>query len=88
MILGAHFDTHPFATGATDNATGSTAMMEAIRVIKSLGLRPRRTIRVALWDAEEHGLLGSRAYVAQHFGAVDETTKPAHAKVAGVLQPG
>jgi carboxypeptidase Q len=84
VILGAHYDTHPFATGATDNATGSTAMMEAIRVIKSLGLRPRRTIRVALWDAEEHGLLGSRAYVAQHFGSpVDGTTKPEHGKFAG-----
>lgn len=83
VILGAHFDTHAFATGATDNATGSTAMIEAVRVIKSLGLRPRRTIRVALWDAEEHGLLGSRAYVAQHFGSpVDGTTKPGHAKFA------
>lgn len=84
VILGAHYDSHAYSTGATDNATGSSAMMEAVRVIRSLGLRPRRTIRVALWDAEEHGLLGSRAYVAQHYGSpANGTTKPAHAKVAG-----
>jgi carboxypeptidase Q len=83
VILGAHFDSHPYATGATDNATGSSAMMEAARVIKRLGLRPRRTIRVALWGGEEQGLLGSRAYVAQHFGsAADGTVKPAHSKLA------
>jgi hypothetical protein len=83
VILGAHFDSHPYATGATDNATGSSAMMEAVRIIRSLGLRPRRTIRVALWGAEEQGLLGSRAYVAQHYGnASDGTAKPDHAKVA------
>jgi carboxypeptidase Q len=82
VILGAHLDAHPYATGATDNATGVTAMMEAARVIKSLGLRPRRTIRVALWGAEEQGLLGSRAYVVEHFGsAADGTVKPAHAKL-------
>jgi carboxypeptidase Q len=83
VILGAHFDSHPYSTGATDNATGSSAMMEAVRVIKSLGLKPRRTIRVALWSAEEQGLLGSRAYVAAHFGGTGETpVKPEHAKVA------
>jgi hypothetical protein len=83
VILGAHFDTTPGATGATDNATGSAAMMEAARVIKSLGLRPRRTIRVALWGGEEQGLLGSRAYVAQHYGsAADGSARPAHATVA------
>ena len=81
VILGAHFDTTTAATGATDNATGSAAMMEAVRIIKSLGLRPRRTIRVALWGGEEQGLLGSRAYVAEHYG--NETNpKPAHSKVA------
>jgi carboxypeptidase Q len=83
VILGAHLDTTPGATGATDNATGVSAMMEAARVIKSLGLRPRRTIRVALWGAEEQGLLGSAAYVRQHYGSpADGTTKPDHAKVA------
>jgi hypothetical protein len=81
VIMGAHFDTHAFATGATDNATGSAAMMEAARVIKSLGLKPRRTIRVALWGGEEQGLMGSRAYVAEHYGS-ESSPKPAHAKVA------
>ena len=83
VMLGAHFDSHPFATGATDNATGSTAMLEALRIIKTLGLKPRRTIRVGLWCGEEQGLLGSRAYVAAHFG--DPQTmqlKPEHAKLA------
>jgi hypothetical protein len=82
VIMGAHLDTTTAATGATDNATGSAAMMEAVRIIKTLGLRPRRTIRVALWGGEEQGLLGSRAYVAEHFGT-DASPKPAHAKVAG-----
>ncbi len=83
VILGAHFDSHAFATGATDNATGASAMMEAARVIKRLGLRPRRTIRVALWAGEEQGILGSRAYVAHHFGnALDGPVKPEHAKLA------
>jgi hypothetical protein len=83
VLLGAHFDSHSFATGATDNATGSTAMLEAARIIKTLGLKPRRAIRVALWGGEEQGLLGSRAYVAAHFG--DPRTmqlKPEHAKLA------
>jgi carboxypeptidase Q len=82
VILGAHLDSHAYSTGATDNATGVAAMMEAVRVIKSLGLKPRRTIRVALWGGEEQGLLGSRAYVAQHYGSVAAgTAKPDHAKL-------
>jgi hypothetical protein len=80
VIMGAHLDTTAGGTGATDNATGSAAMMEALRVIKTLGLRPRRTIRVALWGGEEQGLLGSRAYVAEHFGT-KAAPKPAHANV-------
>jgi Zn-dependent M28 family amino/carboxypeptidase len=83
VLLGAHFDSHSFATGATDNATGSTAMLEAARIIKTLGLKPRRTIRVALWGGDEQGLLGSRAYALAHFG--DPQTmqlKPEHAKLA------
>ena len=82
VIMGAHFDTTPGATGATDNATGAAAMMEAVRIIKSLGLKPRRTIRVALWGGEEQGLLGSRAYVAEHYGT-ESSPKPGHAKLAG-----
>jgi Zn-dependent M28 family amino/carboxypeptidase len=83
VILGAHFDSVNAATGATDNAAGSAAMMEALRIIKALGLTPRRTIRVALWGGEEEGLLGSRAYVAAHFG--DPRTmqlKAEHGKLA------
>jgi len=83
VLLGAHFDSVAAATGATDNATGSAAMMEAMRILKAVGARPRRTIRVALWGGEEEGLLGSRAYVRDHFG--DPATmvlKPEHAKLA------
>jgi hypothetical protein len=67
VMLGAHFDSHHGATGATDNATGSVAMIEAMRILKAAGVKPRRTIRVALWGGEEQGLMGSRAYVKQHF---------------------
>ncbi len=82
VIMGAHFDTYPYATGATDNTTGSAAMIEALRVIQKLGLKPRRTIRLALWAAEEQGLLGSRAYVARHFfDAKMKTPKPGHEQV-------
>src|SRR3954469_4974373 len=83
VLLGAHFDSHSFATGATDNATGSTAMLEALRIIKAAGLKPRRTIRVALWGGEEEGLLGSRAYVTAHFGNPQTMElKPEHANLA------
>ena len=82
VIMGAHIDSYPYAGGATDNATGSAAMMEAVRVIQTLGLRPRRTIRVALWAAEEQGLLGSRAYVQRHYlDPAPQAPTPAHAKV-------
>ena len=83
VILGAHFDSHPYATGATDNATGSGAMMEAMRILKAVGAKPRRTVRIALWGGEEQGLLGSRAYVREHIADVDTMTlKPEHAKVS------
>jgi hypothetical protein len=83
VMMGAHFDSYPYAGGATDNGTGSAAMMEAVRVIQALGLKPRRTIRVALWAAEEQGLLGSRAYVQQHFyDYATGTVKPEHAQLA------
>ena len=68
VMLGAHFDSWHAGTGATDNAAGSAVCMEAVRILKSLGLKPRRTIRIALWSGEEQGLLGSRAYVGEHFG--------------------
>jgi carboxypeptidase Q len=83
VILGAHFDSLAASTGATDNATGSAAMMEAMRILTTLGIKPRRTIRIALWGGEEEGLLGSRAYVNEHYADVTTMAlKPAHAKVA------
>lgn len=83
VLLGAHFDAVAAATGATDNATGSAAMMEAMRILRAIGAKPRRTIRIALWGGEEQGLLGSRAYAREHFG--DPATmqlKPAHGKIS------
>jgi Zn-dependent M28 family amino/carboxypeptidase len=83
VLLGAHFDSLPAATGATDNATGSGAMMEAMRILKAIGVKPRRTIRIALWGAEEQGLLGARAYVRQHYAdAATMALKPAHEKIS------
>jgi carboxypeptidase Q len=66
VMIGAHLDSWHTATGASDNADGSAVALEAIRILKTIGVRPRRTIRVALWGGEEQGLLGSKAYVQQH----------------------
>ena len=71
-MLGGHFDSWHGGTGATDNAAGSAIMMEAVRILQAAGLRPRRTVRIALWSGEEQGLLGSRAYVQNHLA--DRTT--------------
>lgn len=68
VMLGAHLDSWHTATGATDNGAGSAAVMEAMRIIQASGLKPRRTIRIALWSGEEQGLYGSTNYVKQHFG--------------------
>ena len=81
-MLGGHLDSWHAATGATDNAVGVAVMMEAARVLAAVGVEPRRTIRVALWGGEEQGLLGSQAYVKQHFGTLEEPT-PAHARFGG-----
>jgi carboxypeptidase Q len=67
VLIGAHFDTWHSGTGATDNGSGVAVCMEAIRILKKLGLQPRRTVRVGLWGGEEQGLLGSRAYVKNHY---------------------
>lgn len=71
IMLGGHLDSWHAATGATDNAIGCAIMMEAARILKKIGVKPRRTIRVALWSGEEQGLLGSQAYVKQHFGSFE-----------------
>lgn len=82
IMLGGHLDSWHAATGATDNAIGCTIMMEAARILKTLGVQPRRTIRVALWSGEEQGLLGSQAYVKEHFGSF-EAQKPGYEKFGG-----
>jgi carboxypeptidase Q len=82
IMLGGHLDSWHAATGATDNAIGCAIMMEAARILQTLGLKPRRTIRVALWSGEEQGLLGSQAYVKQHFGSF-ENPKPGFEKFGG-----
>ena len=69
VMLGAHLDSWHAGTGATDNGAGTIVMMEAVRILKALGIRPRRTIRIGLWSGEEQGLLGSQWYVAHHFGS-------------------
>lgn len=84
VMLGGHFDSWDAATGATDNAIGATTMMEAARILKAIGVQPRRTIRVALWTGEEEGIWGSQAYVAQHFGTA-ENPKPDFAKLDAYL---
>jgi carboxypeptidase Q len=84
VMLGGHLDSWHSATGATDNAIGCAIMMEAARILKAIGVKPRRTIRVALWSGEEEGLLGSLAYVKEHFGSA-ESPKPEFAKFAGYL---
>ncbi len=82
VMLGAHFDSETAGTGATDNAAGSAAMMEALRILKATNLPLRRTVRLALWTGEEQGLLGSAAYVKAQFGD-PETMQllPGHARL-------
>jgi len=82
IMLGGHLDSWHAATGATDNAIGCAIMMEAARILKTLGVKPRRTIRVALWSGEEEGLLGSQAYVKEHFGSAEDP-KPGYEKFGG-----
>ena len=82
VMMGGHLDSWTSATGATDNAIGCAIMMEAARILMTTGAKPRRTIRVALWSGEEEGLLGSFAYVKNHFGSAEEPTKDFNKLVA------
>jgi Zn-dependent M28 family amino/carboxypeptidase len=83
VMLGAHLDSWHTGTGATDNAAGTAVMMEAMRILRKTGLPMRRTVRMAPWTGEEQGLLGSTAYVREHFADRDTMAlKPAHAKMA------
>jgi carboxypeptidase Q len=84
VMIGAHLDSWSFGTGATDNAAGSAVMLEVMRILKTLDLKMDRTVRIGLWTGEEQGILGSRAYVSEHFAnREDMKLKPEHAKVAG-----
>jgi hypothetical protein len=85
VVVGAHLDSWHAGTGATDNASGSAVVMEAVRILKALDLKPRRTIRVALWSGEEQGLLGSRAYVKEHLASRPDP-KPEEADVPSFMR--
>ncbi len=90
VMLGGHLDSWHGGTGATDNAAGCSVGMEAVRILKTLGVKPRRTIRIALWSGEEQGLFGSRAYVSQHFAerkAVPGQQAQANDPLAGMRGP-
>ena len=76
VMLGAHLDSWHAGTGATDNGAGSIVMMEAVRILKALDIKPRRTIRIGLWSGEEEGLLGSQGYVEKHFGSRPPMDEP------------
>ena len=77
VMLGAHLDSWHTGSGANDNGAGVAVMMEAMRILKAVGAKPNRTIRVALWTGEEQGLIGSQAYVGKHFGKFEEPKDPA-----------
>lgn len=94
VMLGGHMDSWHAGTGATDNGAGVAVAMEAVRILQTLNLKPRRTIRIALWTGEEQGLLGSKAYVAEHFGKIETpaaaagatpTPNPSPSPAPGVL---
>jgi hypothetical protein len=76
VMLGGHLDSWIAGTGATDNGAGTVVALEAVRILKALDVKPRRTIRIALWTGEEQGLFGSKGYVAQHFGSARLSTAP------------
>src|SRR3546814_2517034 len=75
-MLGAHMDSWHTGTGAADNGAGVAVMMEAVRILKKIGAKPHRTIRIALWSGEEQGLVGSGVYVARTFASWPEPTDP------------
>ncbi|HET6170070.1 MAG TPA: M20/M25/M40 family metallo-hydrolase [Terracidiphilus sp.] len=76
VMVGGHLDSWIAGTGATDNGAGTVVAMEAVRILEALGVKPRRTIRIALWTGEEQGLFGSMGYVKQHFGSAPLSTAP------------
>jgi hypothetical protein len=84
VMVGGHLDSWISGTGATDNGAGSIVAMEAMRILKALGVEPRRTLRIALWSGEEEGLFGSQGYVKQHFGTFADA--PADANTPAFLR--
>jgi len=76
VMVGGHLDSWIAGTGATDNGAGTIVAMEAVRILKALGVKPRRTIRIALWTGEEEGIFGSKGYVTEHFGSAKLSTEP------------
>jgi hypothetical protein len=76
VMVGAHLDSWHSGTGATDNGAGTVVMMEAMRILKAVDAKPRRTVRIGLWTGEEQGLLGSQFYVQQHFGSRPPMNEP------------
>ena len=76
VMVGGHLDSWIAGTGATDNGAGTVVAMEVVRIFKALGIKPRRTIRIALWTGEEQGIFGSKGYVTQHFGSAQLSTEP------------
>jgi carboxypeptidase Q len=86
VMVGGHLDSWASATGATDNGAGTIVAMEVMRVLNTLHVKPRRTIRIALWTGEEQGLLGSRGYVAQHFGSAQRSTEPDQMRIPEFLR--
>ncbi len=76
VMVGGHLDSWTAGTGATDNGAGTVTAMEAVRILKALDVKPRRTIRIALWTGEEQGIFGSKGYVTQHFGSAKVSTAP------------
>ncbi|MGO9271374.1 MAG: M20/M25/M40 family metallo-hydrolase [Terriglobia bacterium] len=87
VMLGGHMDSWHAGEGATDNGAGTVVAMEAVRLLKKLGVEPRRTIRVALWSGEEEGLMGSRGYVKNHFGGRPESTNPRDQNLPSFMRP-
>jgi carboxypeptidase Q len=88
VMVGAHLDSWHSGTGATDNGAGSVVAMEAMRILRAIGVKPRRTIRIGLWTGEEQGLLGSRGYVGEHFGSRPEPTDPIEKALPRSLRQG
>ena len=85
ILIGAHFDSWHSGTGATDNGANSVVLVEALRILKQIGYKPKRTIRIGLWGGEEQAFLGSASYAKKHFGALDKNPNTASEKVSAYL---